>query len=103
MNASRLQQAHHTQHVQTLCGAQNVRRIGHGVDEFASRSCPNDAVFEKANGVRSVSFLRDHKRDERQPHADKDNLAIADFACRSGDHQFAEGIGLRSRTRNRGR
>src|SRR5438034_7477526 len=68
IDAPGLEQAHHTEHVETLGRVENIRRISHGVDQFSSRTRADDAVFEKSNGVRRMSLLRDNKCDQRQAH-----------------------------------
>ena len=39
-----------------------------------------------------MRLLGDNKRNQRQPHADKDDLAVFDFARRRHDHEFVEGV-----------
>src|SRR5262249_46009486 len=92
MHPPGLEQAHDAHHVQALRGAQEIRRIGHGVNQLRRRSAANYTVLKQANRVWSMSFFRDHECNERKPHADKDQFAIADLACGSADHEFAHGI-----------
>src|SRR5574341_2566052 len=49
VHAPALQQAHHGEHVEALRGAQEVRRVGHGVDELRGRGRAHHAVLEEAD------------------------------------------------------
>src|ERR1700687_2655693 len=43
-----LQQAHHVEHLSTLRGSAEIRRIAHRVEEFFGGSFADNSVFEKA-------------------------------------------------------
>ena len=82
MHPPRLQQAHDSNHVQALDRSQQVRRIGHGVNQFRSRRVPDDAIFEQPNRARRMRLLGHHKRNQRQPHSHKHNFPVADLPRR---------------------
>ena len=92
VHASRLQQAHHAQHVQALRGPQYVGRIGHGVNKFGSGSSADYTVLKQSNCVRSMGPLGNDKGNQRKAHAHKHNFAVADFARRTRHHELAHGI-----------
>src|SRR5579859_5921405 len=92
IDAARLQQAHYAHHVETLGGMQQVGWIGHGVDQLRRRTGANDSVLEQSHAVWSMSLLGHYKCNQRQPHAHKHNLAVADFARGRCDHHLAKGI-----------
>ena len=39
-----------------------------------------------------MRVLSDNERDQRQPHADEDHFAVANFARGSGDHELGESV-----------
>src|SRR5438876_6401439 len=73
------------------------RGIGHGVDQLRRRSGAYDSVLEQAYSIWRMRFLRDHKCDQRQAHADEDDFRVANFAGGGGDHELAQSVGNCSR------
>ena len=53
-----------------------------------AEECDPDSLCETlgADRVRRVRFLGDGKAEQRQPHADKNLIAVANFPRRRGDH-----------------
>src|SRR6266404_1586062 len=92
MYAAGLQQAHDAKDIQALCRAQNIWRIGHGVNQLRCRGGADYAVFKQADCVWRMRSFRNHKGNQRKPHAYEDDLFIVDFAGRGGEHEFGEGV-----------
>src|SRR5690349_14259660 len=88
IDLSRLQQTHHAYHVETLRRAEQIRRIGHRVDQLRRWGASNQAIFEQSNTIRSVRFLRDDEGDQWQAHANENNFAVANLAGSSGHHEL---------------
>src|SRR5205814_4557526 len=65
MDASGLQQAQYSQHVEALGCAKNIWRIGHSVDQLGGRSRANDAILEDTDRIGGMSFLGHSERDQR--------------------------------------
>ena len=86
IDAAGLQQAHDV--VETAAGesASHIGRIAHSEDRFKRRPIADHAVFEDTDGARRMGFFGDSKAKERQTHADKYPVAVANFPRRSGDH-----------------
>ena len=72
--------------------AGNIRRIAHGKDRFERGPVADNAIFKNANGTRRVSFFRHGKSQQRQAHADKHLVAVADLARSRGNHQFTKRV-----------
>src|SRR5437764_11493409 len=80
IDSTGLQQAHHAYHVQTLGRMQQVRRIGHGVNQFRSRLGANDSVLKQSNAIGSMGLFGHNKGNQGQAHANKNNFSIANLA-----------------------
>ena len=110
-----LEEAHHVIQSETGYRPGDVRRITHGVDETLRRPVADDTVLEQADRIRCMGRLGQPEAEQRQAHADEDDLAVADLAGGSDHHQLAAGVGRdhgaklaaaasrRSRTRSRSR
>src|SRR5437763_12063327 len=92
VDSAGLQQAHDYEHVEALRRVQQVRRIGHGIDQLTRRRGANHSIFKESNAIRRVSLLSNHKRDQRQTHAHENDLSVADLSRRCRSHEFAPGI-----------
>src|SRR5262249_43227308 len=83
------EQSHEVERARAPRGPAHVRRVAHGVEELRRRVVADDPKLEQADRVRRVRPFGENERDERQPHADEDLLAVADLACGLGDHDLS--------------
>jgi hypothetical protein len=91
-DAAGLQEAHDVVEAAAVKRVGYVGRIAHGENGFESGPVSHHAVFENSDGVGRVGFLGDGKTEQRQAHADKDFIAVADLPGRRSDHQLSSRV-----------
>ena len=65
-------------------------RIGAGAGYI-----PDDPQFINADRIRCMGALGQQKTEQRQPHADENDLTIRNFPRGSRHHQLSRGVGGR--------
>jgi len=73
-------QRHHVGHPRSPQRAHHVGRIAHGPQEGLRRPVPHQAQLEQGARIGRVRVARHPVGQDRQPHADEDQVAVADLA-----------------------
>jgi len=89
VHATLLEQAHHIEHGAGLRRAPKVWGIGHGVKQLRRGRFADDAVSNNPIALVGMGAFRHGKGNQRQPHADEDNLRVANFPGRRSHHKLA--------------
>jgi hypothetical protein len=88
IDGSLSQERHHVAHAGRPDGADDVGRVAHGGEKGLRRPVPHQPQLEEPPGCRSVGAASHAVSENRQPHADEDQLAVPDLPGRHRDHQL---------------